>query len=315
MNDKPTQWNKRLHTLAARNAATATADAERAIENLARLNEGHQTGTLPSGKRMSDDEGRAAAEDARTLGERLPATLLQMAARALVELRITDLDERKRKRLQLERVTAATGPTRHLALTGLLIELLQEDLEAHEDAPDRSVDEYAVTRITDRIFAGGKAEQMPEHTIVTGGSPARRSMVLKAVAARLKTGGSNAVACVDGRELGATGTEAIWRMAAGELGLKETGEDIDPLGRLLNACPTGGQIAVLVDGVDELIVNWGNNGQGNPEGRHSIWNLRHTMQNEPRVVFTGSAGTWPPAGTSAIDSGAYASFAIINLGK
>ena len=53
---------------------------------------------------MSGGERRAIAEDARTLGERLPATLLRMAARALVELWIADPNERDRKRRELESV-------------------------------------------------------------------------------------------------------------------------------------------------------------------------------------------------------------------
>ena len=200
-------------------------------------------------------------------------------------------------------------------MTSLLIELLQEDLEGRTDGPDRGIDGHAVTRIAHRIFADSKTDLMPDHTIVIGGTPARRRRVLETVAAGLKSGGANAAAYMDGRKLASTGAEAIWRMAASELGLKESGEDIDPLSRLVDACPPRRRIAVLIDRLDELIVKWGKKDEGNPDGRDSIWNLRHTMQNVPLIVLAGSAGTWPPKGTTSVDSGAYGSFSVIDLGK
>ena len=164
---------------------------------------------------------------------------------------------------------------------------------------------WAAERIAERIAAAAASSAMPEHTVVIGTTGQARRQVLNSAAERA-TGPEVEIVKLEGARLEGTGPNAIWRAAADALRGPAKDEDTAPLARLLASREDAdGAVAILVHDLDALIARW--------RERDDIWTLRHTMQNEPRIVLACSCAQWPPAGTSGCDSGAYGSFSVQQL--
>ena len=148
----------------------------------------------------------------------------------------------------------------------------------------------------------------PEHSVVTGGTAEARRHVLNTARETVRKWTAEIVK-LEGTTLDASGPNAIWRAAADALRGPALDEDTAPLGRLLDTDDSAdpGAVAILIHDLDALIARW--------RDRDDVWTLRHTLQNEPRIVLAGSCDQWPPPNTTGRDSGAYGSFAVQRLDK
>ena len=174
-------------------------------------------------------------------------------------------------------------------------------------ACEAAAERCAVERIRDRVAAAVDQRRPSEHTVVIGADADARRRVLDAAA--IESAGAGAlVARLSGAEVSPTGANAVWRAAADRTGPPADDEDVAPLPRLLDLDATGAEcVAVCIDDFDELIGRW--------KDRDEAWSLRHTLQNESRIVLVATCAKFPPPGTTAADSGAWGSFAVADIGK
>ena len=179
------------------------------------------------------------------------------------------------------------------------------ELAVNGCAPDDPAEAYAVERVRERVAASVAGQACSEHTIVIGGDAARRRRVMDQAA--IEAAGTGAlVARLDGAKLSPAGANAIWRAAADRTGPAATDEDVAPLGRLVDLEGTGADcVAVCIDALDAAARKW--------RERDEAWTLRHTLQNEPRVVVIASCGTFPPGRAADRAAAAWNSFAISDI--
>lgn len=172
--------------------------------------------------------------------------------------------------------------------------------------PTDPAERYTVERIGERVAASVAGQTSSEHTIVVGGDDGRRRRLIDQAA--IDAAGTGAlVARLDASRLSPTGANAIWRAAADRTGPPVADEDVAPLGRLVDLDGTGAAcVAVCIDDLDALARRW--------RDRDEAWTLRHTLQNEPRVVVVASCRNFPPGGGGAGAPAAWNSFAIADIG-